>query len=539
MSLRSWLIACWMGLLVLVNLPVGAQTVPAAQALRWARSADASTLDPHAGNVGPNISLLHQIYEPLILRMPDGSLSGALATRWEMTADPAVWELAIRPDVRFHDGTLLSADDVVFSLNRARTPGSPWQALLSGVVDVRKIGPLAVQVRLNGPNLVFPASLTNLFIMNEAWARQHGAERPQDLAAKAENFATHHANGTGPYTLERREPDVRTTLKAFPGYWGLQGQPLPVGRLEFVPIKSQASRLAALMSGEIDIVQDVSPQDVLRLKANPAVRVTEGAENRSIFLGLNVGAASLKTSNVQGRNPLADRRVREAFALAIDREQLRRAVMHGLAIPAGMIAPPFVEGYSKELDAVPLPDPARARRLLAEAGYPEGFELGLQCPNDRYVSDEAICTAVAGFLAKIGVKARVMARPFAVHSPAIFAAELDFFLYGWGVPTYDSAYIFDYLVHTRGKNGRGSANATGFSDPALDARIASLSSESDAARRQETVAQIWQAVQREGIYIPLHNQVVNYAMRPELDVPVSSENTIFFKWVRPQRKAPN
>ena len=529
-----WLIAALLPALLLAG-PTAAQT---AQTVRWARSADASTLDPHAGNVGPNISLLHQVYEPLILRLPDGALQGALAAAWRPVDDASAWEFDIRPGVRFHDGAPLTADDVVFSLERARAPGSQWQSLLSSVREVRKTGALTVRIRLAGPDLVFPSSLTNLFIMNEAWARQHDAAAPQDLSAKAENFATHHANGTGPYMLERREPDVRTTLRAFPGYWGSEGRPLAVGQLEFVPITSPAARVAALLSGAVDIVQDVPAQDVVRLKAEPRVRVTEGLENRSIFLGLNVGAAALGSSDVQGRNPLADRRVREAFALAIDREQIRHAVMHGLSVPAGMIAPPFVEGHDKSMDAYPRPDPERARRLLADAGYAGGFRLTLNCPNDRYVNDEAICTAVAGQLARIGVKARVSAQPFAIHSPGIFAARFDFFLYGWGVPTYDSAYVFDYLVHTRGRNGRGAANATGFSDAALDAQIASLSSESDPARRRATTAQIWQAVQREGIYIPLHNQMIAYAMRPALNVPVSSENTIFFKWVLPGAAAP-
>ena len=326
--------------------------------------------------------------------------------------------------------------------------------------------------------------------------------------------------------------DTRTVLRQFPGYWGKGQFPLEVTQIVFQPIKTAATRVAALLSGEVDFVQDVPAQDVARLKADARLRVTEGLENRTIYLGLNVGAGELKYSDVKGRNPLADARVREAFRLAIDRDTLRTAVMRGLSVPAGIIAPQFVHGYEKAFDTWPKPDAARARQLLAEAGYPGGFGITLHCPNNRYVNDETICTAVAGFLARIGVRVSVAARPIAQHATAINQADTDFYLYGWAAPTFDSAYIFDYLVHTRGKDGRGSANAIGYSNPDIDAKIASLAVERDPAKRDATIHAIWQTVQQEGFYIALHHQVLDYAMQRKLDIPVNPEDAIFFKNVK-------
>ena len=503
-----------------------------AETLRWARASDPTSLDPHAFNVGTNFSLLHQMYETLVTRDAKGRLQPSLATSWKLTDDPTVWEFKLRPNVKFHDGAALTASDVVFSLNRAKGPTAQVKSLLSSMVEARAVDALTVQVKTSGPNLIFPNNLTNLFIMNAAWARAKGAETTQDASTSTENFATRNVNGTGPYQLASHEMDAKTVMKLNPRYWGKGLAPLQVTELIYVPIKSPATRVAALLSGEVDFAQDIPAQDVARLKQDQRLRINEGPENRSIFLGLNVGGKELKYSSLKGRNPLADARVREAIHLAIDRDAIKRSVMRGLSIPSGIIAPPFVHGYTRAMAAYPKVDVPRAKKLMADAGYANGFDLTLYSTNDRYVNDEAISTAVAGFLGRIGIKTTVISRPIAQHSVAINNADADFYLFGWGVPTYDSAYIFDFLVYTRGKDGRGPTNATGFSSASVDADIASLASESDKARRDAAIQRIWDVVQKERFYIPLHDQMVHFASIRRLNIPVHPENEVHFKEVK-------
>lgn len=500
-----------------------------AETLRWARSADASTLDPHAVNNGPNHNLLHQVYEPLIIRTADGKLLPTLATSWQRTDDPTVWEFQLRKGVKFHDGSVFTADDAVFSLLRAKSPTSDMKSLLVSITEVTKVSPFVIRIKTAGPNPLLPDNLTNIQILSAAWSKAHNVEQPQNASAKEETYATRNVNGTGPYTLVSREQDVRTVLKLFPQYWGRGQFPLEIDELVYLPIKSPATRVAALLSGEVDFVQDLPIQDTARLRADPKLRVNQAAENRVIFFGLNVGNAPLKYSDVKDRNPLADRRVREAFQLAIDRNAIKTAVMRGLSVPTNIIAPPFVHGYDKAFDVVGKPDVARAKALLAQAGYPNGFGITLHCTNDRYLNDEAICQAAAGFLGRIGVKTTVVSRPLAIQTAAINNLDTDFYLYGWGVPTYDSAYIFDYLVHTRGKNARGATNATRYSNAELDAKIVSLSSEGDQKQRDATIKSIWATVQKELVYLPLHDQIQTYAMVRKFDIPVNPSNTPYFK----------
>lgn len=502
-----------------------------ATTLRWARSTDASTLDPHAVNNGPNLNLLQQIYEPLLIRGPDGSQLPTLATSWKLTADPSVWEFKLRQGVRFHDGTALSADDVVFSIKRAKAPSSDMKALLVSIADVIKVDAHTVHIKTTGPNPILPASLSNILIVSANWARANRVETPRNPADGEDSHATRHTNGTGPYQLVSREPDSRTVLKQFDRYWGKGSFPLEISELVYLPIKAPATRVVALLSGEVDFVQDVPISDIARLSEDARLRVTQAPENRVIFLGFNVGEGELKYADVKGRNPLADRRVREAFHLAIDREALKRIVMRGLSVPTGIIAPPFVHGYDKRLDVLPKPSVEQARALLAAAGYPEGFGITLHCTNDRYLNDEAICTAVAGFLGKIGVKVTVVARPLAIQTAALNSQDTDFYLYGWGVPTLDSAYIFDYLFHSRSAS-RGSANATRYANPALDQKIAALSTEGDVRKRDANIAEIWSTLQKEQIYLPLHNQILTYASTRRFDIPVNPTSSPFFKFYK-------
>ena len=305
--------------------------------------------------------------------------------------------------------------------------------------------------------------------MDQTWAERHGAVRPAGPAAAGQNPAARSANGTGPYALVSREPGIRTVLRRNEAYWGRGEAPLDIDEVVFRPIPDGRARVEALLSGEVDFVQDVPVGQIARLSEMRDIRLNTSPENRSVFLGLNVGAPELRSSDVRGRNPFADRRVREALSLAIDRDALRRGVMQDQSVPAGVIVPPFSNGYTDALDRVPAPDPGRARALLAEAGYPDGFGVTLHCTNDRYLSDAELCRAIAEMLTNVGVRTKPQTWPAARHFPAVRRAELDLYLLGWGVSTFDSEYIFSLLYHTNAGD-LGGWNGTGFSNGEIDAR---------------------------------------------------------------------
>jgi peptide/nickel transport system substrate-binding protein len=508
-----------------------------ARSVKWARSGDALTLDPHAQNEGPTHNVLHLMYEPLVLRDRTGQLLPTLATSWQIREDdPTIWEFKLRQGVKFHNGSTFNADDVVFSLNRALQPTSDMKGLLTFIDTVSKVDDYTVHIKTKGPNPLVPSYLTNLYMMDKEWAEANNTTTVQDYKEKKDNFAVRNANGTGAYALVSREQDVRTVMKRNDNYWGKGEVPLGITEITYLTIKSDATRVAALLSGEVDFVQDVPVQDIDRLEKTANLRVNVGPENRTIFLGMDVASPELKTSNVKGKNPFADRRVRQAVNMAIDREAIKRVVMRGQSVSAGVIAPPFVNGYSKALDALPKVDIDQAKALLKDAGYPDGFQITLNCPNDRYINDEGICQAVTAMMAKIGVKVNLMAQPKGPHFTLIQKnpPETEFYLLGWGVPTYDSHYIFSFLYHTRsGKDGTW--NATRYSNPEVDKKVQSLTGEVDQAKRNATIADIWKTLSEETTYIALHHQALAYAMKNDLDIQVSPENTVHMKFIAAKR----
>lgn len=524
----AWAAFCAIGAVLLLAAEAQART------LRWARSIDATTLDPHAANTGPNLLLGHQIYEPLIVRQFDGKMLPALAVSWALTRDPTVWEFKIRPNVKFHDGASLDADDVVFSLDRARAPKSDMKSLLSSVEAVTRADPLTVRIKTRGPDPLLPNNLTDVLILDRGWAETHRVAEPQDLAAGEDSAAATRANGTGAYVLVSREAGEKTVMRRNEAYWGRGEVPLEISEIVYRPIRDNAARIGALMAGEVDFVQDVPVEDIEALHDARQIRVNTSPENRSIFLGMDVGSKELRSSSLKGRNPFADPRVRQAINMTIDREGLQRSVMRGQSVPAGVIVPPFSNGYTADLDRLPRGDPARARALMREAGFEAGFEVTLHCTSDRYVADDALCRAIAAMLEPIGIRVTPVAQPAAGHFAQVRRAELDFYLLGWGVTTFDSEYIFSLLYHTNG-NGLGGWNGTRYSDPAVDAQIRTLRGEVNQTRRNAAIANLWRKLKAELIYIPLHNQTITHAMSRDFDIPIDVSNQPKMKFVGARR----
>ena len=490
-----------------------------AETLRWARVGDALTMDPHSQNEGPTHTLNHHIYETLVGRALDGSLTPRLATEWFIDEeDDTVWVFRIREGVTFHEGQALTPEDVAFSIDRARTPPSGMAALHAAVEEVTTDGD-TVRVKLSGPAPLYVQNLTNTFIMSKEWAEANNTVTAPNFAAGEEAYSTRNTNGTGPYRMVERDPEVRTVLEVFEDHWDEAPQ---VTQIIYTPISEGATRVAALLSGEVDLVQDVPVQDIARLEQTDGIRVVRGPENRNIFFSYDMTSERLATANVED-NPFAKPEVREAMALAIDREAIRQVVMRGESQPSAAPLPPFVNGWTEEMHEFGAPDYERAAQLIRDAGYENGFSVDLHCPNDRYLNDEAICQALVGMLGRIGMSVNLVSQTRSLHFPLIENWETDFYLLGWGVPTFDSQYVFDFLVHSR-EGGYGAFNGSRYSNPELDAKIQSLATMTDLEARDAVIAEIWDEVMEDRIFLNVHNQMLAYAMRDNINLDVHPEN---------------
>ena len=378
-----------------------------------------------------------------------------------------------------------------------------------------------VKLLTDGPNQILPNQLSDLFIMDSGWAKANNVENPQDFAGKEETFAVRNANGTGPFVLGSRAPDEMTVLTRNANWWGNDMFPGNVDKIEYRPISNAATRVAALLSGEVDFVLDAPLQDLKRIEAADGLQVKTVAQIRSIFFGMDKGVDELRSSNIKGKNPFKDARVREAFNLAIDKKAIQRVVMEGLSFPTAMITPPGVLGNTPELDKSYGFDLDRAKSLMADAGYGDGFEIQLDCPNNRYNNDEKICQAAVAMLAKIGVKVKLDAIPKAQHFPKIQKRVTDFYMLGWGVSTLDSHYVFSYLIESK-----GSWNGTGYSNARVDEITKLIASETDIPKRTALIDEAWTIVKSEMPYVPIHHQVLAWGISEKIDIPISSDDRL-------------
>ncbi len=514
-------------------LAVAAVPPARANTFRWANDGDTNSMDPYARNETFLLSFNANMYEPLVRRNRELKVEPALAQGWEQPS-PTTWRFHLRPDVRFHDGTPFTADDVVFSIGRARAQGSNIQAYFATVKEVRKLDDLTVEVETLHPNPIFLEEITGFGIMSRRWAEANNATRSTDLTTREENFATRHANGTGPFVLVSREPDRRTVLRNNPDWWDRRPEH-NLTRVEFNVIANDATRVAALVSGEVDMIYTVPPQDTDRLSRTAGLRVHQVPELRTIYLGMDQAREELLKSDVRGRNPFRDVRVRRAFDLAIDREAIRSRVMRGQSRPTGLMIGPGVNGWTAAADRVTRPDPEQARRLLAAAGYPQGFGVTMDCPNDRYVNDEAICTAVVAMLARIGVRVTLNAQTRARYFAEILGPRYhtSFFMLGWTPTTYDAHNALFNLMASR-QGSRGIFNSGGYSNPRFDALVDRIAVETDRERRQALIDEAMRLHAEDVGHLPLHQQVVVWAARQSIELHQPADNYFPLRFVRVQ-----
>jgi len=498
--------------------------------LRIVSGFDPQTMDPHALALLYHTRVVTQIYEPLVTRDAQFKLEPALAVSWQAVG-PTTWRFKLRPGVKFHDGTPFTADDAVFSFERILAAPSQRAFQLKGVTAVKKVDELAIDLLLATPDAVLPEKMQFLAMMSKAWAAKHGVEKAQDFNGKQETFAVRNANGTGPYRLERYEPDVRTVLKANPHWWGRRGN---VDEVTYVSIKSDATRLAALASGEVDLVLDPPFQDVERLKRDPKIALLQIADIGQQYFTFDQARDELVHGDVKDRNPFKDRRVRQAVYHALNVDLIVQKVLRGQGTPTGAFLSTRVDGSLAELDKRLPHDPAKARALLAQAGYPKGFAVTLDCVNIAY--RENVCQAASAMLTQVGIRTTLRSSPTNQFFPKLSQGTASFIEFGWS-PTPDAWASLNALFRSWDPSGAGTFNAGRYSNPKLDALIDDIRVEPDLKVRRAKIGVALRMVADELPYVPLYRRTLTWAMSKRVHAVQWPNDVIELRWVQ-MKEAP-
>lgn len=528
-SLLSTVVASLLGAAALVPSP------PAqANTFRYASSGDVLTMDPHSGNEALTNGMKQNIYEGLVRRRWDLAVEPALAVSWSQP-DATTWRFQLRRGVTFHDGTHFTADDVLFSFRRNKNKRSQLADILASVKEVRKVGEFTVDYVTYGPSPVLLQDLTNHFIMSRKWCEEHDTTEPAPFLDK-ETYATRHANGTGPFMLAERVVDTRTVLVANPSWWDNPNKEHNVTRAEFRPIANAATRLAALLSGDVDMIYPVPLQDIPRVKSTPGFQVQQGPEARVLFFGFDQWRDELLDMPGSGRNPFKDVRVRRAFYQAIDVDAIHRKVMRGASVPTALMVAREVAGYDPSLDVRYPYDPAAARKLLVEAGYSQGFPVTLDCPNDRYINDEAICQAAVSMLDRIGVKVTLNAQTKSKWLEKINHRNTSFFLLGWTPATYEAHNMIRNVITTQGE-AAGIWNDGGYTNPRVEKLASQIAVEMDGAKRTRMISEVLRIHKEDFGHIPIHQPMLVWGMRAGVDVKLHPGDQVLLRYVKVKEPA--
>jgi len=510
-----------------LGLMLTTASVAQATTFTWSTASDPNTMDPHAVATAPVLGFLNNVYEGLVRRGPDMTLEPSLAESWEaMGADG--WRFKLRGGVTFHDGAAFDADDVVFSFERASDENSDIQAFFATIDRIETPDPLTVEFYTKKPDPLFPSGIANWLIMDRGWTEGKGAPTPDKEGGTATTF---EANGTGPFQLLSRDPDVETVLEPFSNWWGEAEHNLT--RAVYKPLKADATRVAALISGEVDMIEPVPLQNISQLEAADGIEVLSGIESRVIFFGFDHQSEQLALGDAGGTNPLKDSRVRKAIYQVLDAEAIVKQVMRGNAQTSGLLIGPGVNGYRAEDDVRLSTDLAAAKALLVEAGVPDAFSMTLRCPNDRYVNDEAICTAAISMLAKLGLDVTLDAVPVSQYWTELREGKFDMYLLGWSPGTFDAEHPIRFLMHTPDAEKKlGSWNFGGYSNPDVDELLPKIQQELDEAARQAMIDEVHGILKDDAVYVPLHVQPLVWAMREGVTLEQRPDNFLILRWVR-------
>ena len=501
-----------------------------AKELRWAFSSDTASLDPMGHNVTFTFSVLGNVYEGLVQRNADLKIEPALAEKWEMV-EPNRWRFYLRKGVKFHNGNAFNADDVIFSYQRINNPDSNLRDRVAGVKEVVKVDDYTVDFITDQPNPILISQWESFFMMDKEWAEANGATVPTNLTKGIESFAGQNANGTGPFKITERTIDVRTVFEPNKDWWGTPTHNLT--KVTMTPIQQAATRVAALLSGEIDMMFPAPLQDIDRINNNSGTSVISGPELRTIYLGFDQFREKALGTNTE-KNPFKDVRVRKAIYQAIDIELIKTRIMRNLADPTSIMISPKLFPLADQIKRYPY-DPEASKKLLAEAGYPNGFETRLDCTNDRYVNDAQICQAITAMLARVGIKLNMRAYPNAQYFADIARPKQDFAIYllGWTPSSFDSQNVLYNLMSSwdpaAARGGR--VNYGDGTDPRIDEITNLVVTETDQDKRNQLILEAFKISHDKAFYVPLHQQAVVWAARDTVSLKQRADDQFHFRHV--------
>lgn len=502
-----------------------------AKTLKWGFQTDTTSLDPHAHNVTFTLGFLGNIYEGLVRRDADLQFEPGLATKWE-NLEPTRWRFHLRKGVKFHNGNDFNADDVLFSYERTNNEDANLRGRVVGIKEVVKVDDYTVDFITEKPNPIIYYEWDTWFIMDKEWSEEKGATTPTNTSTGVESYAAHHENGTGAFTITERQTDVKTVLVPFKDWWDKPQHNLT--EVIMTPIGQDATRVAALLSGEVDMVYPVPVQDIKRVNSNDGTSVLVGPELRTIFLFFDMFRDELLYSNIKGKNPFKDLKVRQAVYHAIDIEAIKKKIMRGLSDPSAIMISPKLFDKSEGFTRLPY-DRSKAKALLAEAGYPDGFETRMDCPNDRYVNDEQICQAIVSMLAKVGIKSTLVAQPKAKYFAAINpkgGSDYAFGLLGWTPGSFDSWNVLFNLLNTpKPDEGRGPYNYSGYSNARVDELTDMIGVETDKAKRDAMIEEAFKISTDDVATVPLHQQALAWGKRDNIELKQRADNQFRFYYV--------
>lgn len=466
-----------------------------------------TSIDPHYHNLTPNNGLSMHIFEPLLLADPNGKLMPLLATSWK-ALDDLTWEFKLRKNVRFHDGSLFSAEDVVFTLKRVpNVPNSPssMATFTKPIVEVKVVDPYTLILKTAAPHVLLPSDLTQVRIVSHVAGEKASTEDYNSGKA---------AIGTGPYKFVEYVPNQRVVLKANYGYWGGEQ---PWDKITFKMLTTPAARVAALLSDDVQMIETVPTADIAKLAADARLSLVDKVSNRIIYVHLNQSTdksppfVTGKDGKPFDKNPFRDVRVRRALSMAINREAIADRVMEKKALPAAQLLADNFFGTSKKLKPTPY-DPEGARKLLAEAGYPNGFAMTIHGPNNRYINDDKIAQAVAQMYTKIGLDIKVETMPSSVYFTRATKLDFGYMLLGWGTESNEQGSGLRSLLATYDPaRGMGVTNRGRYSNPAFDKLLNDALATMDDKKREGMIQRAAEMAMNDVALIPIHYELSTWA----------------------------